>query len=249
MHKDDRSAASARWLPTWKERAILLAAGVPTVTTGLLYYETLRYVPNSIAIVLLFQFTWMGILIQAIRQRRRPTGIMLCALAILLFGTLFAAGIVDQQLAVINGLGFLFGISSAVSYSLYILVNGHAVPTVHPFYRSAWMITGGMLFVFAMFPPTYLFSGTLLNELLPYGLMLGLAGVCLPMILFTFGIPHIGEGLTGILGAIELPVAVLLSSVILHEHVSAFQWVGVVVVLLGVAFPELGAYRRQRMDI
>jgi drug/metabolite transporter (DMT)-like permease len=32
---------------------------------------------------------------------------------------------------------------------------------------------------------------------------------------------------------------VLLSSVVLHEHVSMLQWTGVVLVMLGVALPEL----------
>ncbi|MNN96257.1 hypothetical protein D3C81_2152090 [compost metagenome] len=45
--------------------------------------------------------------------------------------------------------------------------------------------------------------------------------------------------MAGILGAAELPVAVLLSSFVLHEQVSGLQWTGVVLVLLGVVMPEL----------
>lgn len=64
-------------------------------------------------------------------------------------------------------------------------------------------------------------------------------GAFLPPVLFAIGVPHIGEGLTGILGASELPVAVFLSAIVLHEHVSALQWAGVMLVMLGVALPEL----------
>lgn len=224
---------------TWKQRIFLMAAGAPTAVTGLLYYESLRYIPNSLAIILLFQFTWIGVLIHAISQRKRPNGIVLLTLVILFGGTLLAAGIMEQGLSRFNWVGVGLGLLSAVSYSVFILISGKAVPSVHPAYRSGWMITGGMLLVFALFPPHFLINGDLWSDLMLFGLLLGFFGAFIPPVLFAVGVPHIGEGMTGILGASELPVAVLLSSVVLHEHVSMLQWTGVVLVMLGVALPEL----------
>lgn len=224
---------------TWKQRFILMSAGIPTALTGLLYYQSLRYIPNSLAIVLLFQFTWMGVLIQAVSQRKRPNGIMLLTLAILFGGTVLAAGIMEQGLDGFNVTGVVLGLLAAVSYTLFILFSGKAVPSVHPAYRSAWMITGGLIFVFILFPPTFLFNGVIWSSLLLFGFMLGLFGAFIPPVLFAIGVPHIGGGMAGILGAAELPVAVMLSAVVLHEHVSVLQWAGVVLVLLGVALPEL----------
>ncbi|TVY01945.1 EamA family transporter [Cohnella terricola] len=230
--------------PTWKHRVILMLAGMPTAITGLLYYQSLKYIPNSLAILLLFQFTWIGVLIHAIGQRRRPNGIMLGTLVVLLIGTVMAAGILEQGMSEFDWRGVVFGLLSAISYSLFILLSGKAVPGVHPAKRSGWMITGGMILVFVLFPPTFLFDGTLFGGLLPFGFALGLFGAFLPPVLFAIGVPHIGEGIAGILGAAELPVAVLLSSAVLHEHVSALQWTGVLVVLIGVALPELIARRK-----
>jgi len=224
---------------TWKQRLLLMAAGAPTAVTGLLYYESLRYIPNSLAILLLFQFTWIGVLIQAAIQRKRPGRPTLIALGVLLGGTLLAAGVLEQGTALFNWTGVWLGLSSAVSYSLFILFSGRAVPGAKPAYRSAWMITGAMLLAIALFPPKFLVDGTLWEGLLPFGLLLGFFGAFLPPVLFAIGVPRIGEGLTGILGASELPVAVLLSAVVLHEHVSALQWAGVAAVMLGVALPEL----------
>jgi drug/metabolite transporter (DMT)-like permease len=45
--------------------------------------------------------------------------------------------------------------------------------------------------------------------------------------------------LATILSAAELPMAIFMSSVVLHEDVSALQWLGVVIILLGIAVPEL----------
>jgi drug/metabolite transporter (DMT)-like permease len=236
-NSDLQTSVAARL--TWKQRLFLMAAGTPTAITGLLYYESLRYIPNSLAIILLFQFTWIGVLIHSVSQRKRPNGAMFLTLAILFGGTLLAAGIVEQGLARFNWIGVILGLLSAISYSLFILLSGKAVPSVHPAYRSGWMITGGMLLVFMLFPPHFLINGLLWGDLLLFGFLLGLFGAFLPPVLFAVGVPHIGEGMTGILGASELPVAVLLSSIVLHEHVSMLQWLGVALVLVGVALPEL----------
>ncbi|RCW42310.1 EamA family transporter [Paenibacillus prosopidis] len=229
---------------TWKHRLLLMAAGTPTAITGLLYYESLRYIPASLAIILLFQFTWIGVLIQAISHRKRPNGIMFFTIAVLLGGTLLAAGIMEQGTGKFNVTGVILGLLSAVSYSLFILFSGKAVPSVHPAYRSAWMISGGMLLVFILFPPLFLFNGLIWGELLLFGFLLGMFGAFIPPVLFAIGVPHIGEGMAGILGASELPVAVLLSAFVLNEHVSMLQWAGVTIVLLGIALPELKKWRR-----
>lgn len=37
----------------------------------------------------------------------------------------------------------------------------------------------------------------------------------------------------------ELPIAVLMSTIILKEHVGASQYVGILLILVGIALPEL----------
>lgn len=245
-----QSTDSSKALPklAWKQKLLLMLAGAPTAITGLLYYQSLRYIPASLAIILLFQFTWMSVLIQAIGKRQRPNGVMLLALVVLFGGTLLAAGIMEQGEAQFHIVGVTLGLLAAVSYSLFILFSGKAVPSVHPAYRSAWMITGALVLVFILFPPYFLFNGLLWGQLLLFGFLLGLFGAFIPPVLFAIGVPHIGGSMAGILGAAELPVAVLMSSVVLHEHVSVLQWVGVAVVLFGVMLPELHKLKWGRVD-
>ncbi|KQY94840.1 multidrug transporter [Paenibacillus sp. Root52] len=231
---------------TWKQRLMLMAAGTPTVITGLVYYQSLRYIPASLAIILLFQFTWISVLIQAVSKRQRPNKVTLFTLVILFGGTLLAAGFLEQGLAEFNGLGIALGLMAAVSYSLFVLFSGKAVPSAHPAFRSAWMVTGGLVLLCILFPPTFLFNGLIWSQLLVFGLLLGFFGAFIPPVLFAIGVPHIGGDMAGILGAVELPVAVLLSAIVLHEHVSVLQWFGVIVVLLGVALPELHKLRVKR---
>ncbi|UQZ37489.1 EamA family transporter [Paenibacillus sp. PK3_47] len=240
-------AAAKKALPrmTWKQRLLLMMAGAPTVVTGLLYYQSLRYIPASLAIILLFQFTWISVLIQAVSKRQRPDKITVLTLLLLFGGTLLAAGVLGEGAAGFNMLGIALGLLSAVSYSMFIIFSGKAVPAVHPAYRSAWMVTGGFVLLCILFPPYFLFNGLLWGQLLLFGFLLGLFGAFIPPVLFAIGVPHIGGGMAGILGAAELPVAVLLSSFVLKEHVSGLQWAGVVLVLLGVVLPELYNMRRR----
>ncbi|GJM69090.1 hypothetical protein HMSSN036_13060 [Paenibacillus macerans] len=164
---------------------------------------------------------------------------MVATLFVLFVGTLLAAGLNAQGSANIGRTGIIFGLLSAVSYSMFLLFSGKAVPSVHPAYRSAWMVTGGFILLIVLFPPYFLFNGLLFGPLLMYGFLLGLFGAFIPPLLFAIGIPHIGEAMGGILGAAELPVAVLLSSIVLHENVSPVQWCGVILILIGVVLPEM----------
>lgn len=227
---------------TWKQRLLLMAAGTPTVITGLVYYESLRYIPASLAIILLFQFTWISVLFQAAGKRQRPDKVTLLTLLVLFGGTLLAAGFLEKGISEINGWGITLGLMSAVSYSLFVLFSGKAVPAAHPAYRSAWMVTGGLILLCILFPPTFLINGLIWSRLLVFGLLLGFFGAFIPPVLFAIGVPHIGGGMAGIIGAAELPVAVLMSAVVLSEYVSRMQWIGVIIVLIGVALPELYKY-------
>lgn len=234
--------ASANWAHkslTWKQRILLMLAGTPTVITGLLYYQSLRYISASIAIILLFQFTWISVIIQTIYSRCRPGKNIVLALLVIFGGTFFASGLSGGERVSFNSNGIILALLAAVSYSLFILFSGKVLPTVHPVYRNAWMITGGFILLVILFPPYFLFNGLLWGPLLIFGFLLGLFGAFIPPLLFAIGVPHIGEGMAGILGAAELPVAVLLSSLVLHEHVDKLQWLGVILILAGVVLPKL----------
>jgi len=228
---------------TWKQRLLLMLVGTPTAITGLVYYHSLQYIPASLAIILLFQFTWITVLIQAISKRQRPNGVTLFTLVLLFGGTLLAAGLTGQAGGRFSAIGITFGLLAAVSYSMFVLFSGKAMTSIKPAYRSAWMITGGLVLVFILFPPHFLFNGLLWSQLLVFGFLLGFFGAFIPPVLYAVGVPHIGEDMAGILGAVELPVAVLLSSLVLHEQVTMLQWIGVIVVLLGVIFPQLTKLR------
>ncbi|MNW12748.1 EamA-like transporter family protein [compost metagenome] len=70
----------------------------------------------------------------------------------------------------------------------------------------------------------------------------------LPPLLFSIGMPHVGSGLGTILTASELPIVVILSSLVLAEPISLPQWIGVIVILGGIASSNmrLGVPKHER---
>jgi drug/metabolite transporter (DMT)-like permease len=92
----------------------------------------------------------------------------------------------------------------------------------------------------AFLSPEIIWNGTLFNEgLWIYGLALGLFGMIIPVFLFTIAVPKVGLGMTSILSAIELPIAVTVSVILLSETVSTIQIAGIVIILLGISLPTM----------
>ncbi|MBP0726315.1 EamA family transporter [Bacillus sp. RG28] len=226
--------------PNKKEVLLLTVVGSTTGLTGMFYYLSLQYISASLAIVLLFQFTWMGVLIEAIINRKFPEKGKLLSLIPLFIGTLFATNIFTTGLSKVHWLGFLFGLLAAMSYTIFILLSGKVAVQVNPVTKTALMVSGGFTICALILPPTFFTDGKLLIEIaLKYGIPLAFLGPFLSTLLFSKGVPLVGPGLASILGAMELPTAVLMSAVVLKEHIGASQYLGIILILLGISLPKL----------
>ena len=78
----------------------------------------------AVAITLLFQFTWIGVVIQIVVTRRRPNTAELAAAAIILGGTLLASGLFSEEAGAMDPLGVACGLLSAVSTALFMFLSG-----------------------------------------------------------------------------------------------------------------------------
>ncbi|OAH57394.1 multidrug transporter [Domibacillus aminovorans] len=219
---------------------ILIFAGVLTGLTNIVYGQSLNYLPASLAVVLLFQFTWIGMLISCITKRQLPSRIEFFSIIILVMGSIPAAGLIDVDLSQIPFQGWLWGLAAALCYSLFLFVNGKATTSMTTSNRlvivsfTAFMMSAGFQ------SPEIIWNGTLFNEgLWMYGLALGLFGMIIPVFLFTIAVPKVGLGMTSILSAIELPIAVMVSVILLSETVTTLQIVGIVTIILGISLPTI----------
>ncbi|PJN90674.1 EamA family transporter [Bacillus sp. mrc49] len=217
----------------------LLAVGTSMSLTSIFYGLSVKELPASIAVVLLFQFTWIGVLIEAVANKTFPNRGKILSILILFVGTLLAGGIFEGIGEQLSTKGIIFGLLAAIAFSIYIFTSGRVATTVPTYSKSFLMTTSATLFVCLIFPPTFLTDGTLQAGLWKYAFLLGLFGVVIPVICFSIGVPKVGTGLGTILGAAELPTAIIASVTLVHEIVSPLQWLGIVCILIGIFIPQI----------
>ncbi|WP_284037372.1 DMT family transporter [Neobacillus sp. 114] len=225
---------------SFKGVKMLIFAGILTGLTNIVYGHSLNYLPASLAVVLLFQFTWIGMLISCITKRQLPTRIEFISLLLLVLGTIPAAGLIDVDLTKIPLQGWIWGLAAAFCYSLFLFVNGRATASMNTSGRLVFVSFFAFMMSAAFQSPEIIWNGTLFNEgLWIYGSALGLFGMIIPVFLFTIAVPKVGLGMTSILSAIELPIAVMVSVILLSETVTTIQIAGIVVILIGISLPTM----------
>lgn len=235
-----------RTLPklTGKGFIVLFFAGSFTAITGIVYGESLNYLPASLAVVMLFQFTWIGLLMSCIIKRRLPSRLELFSLAFLFGGTILAAGVLDADLSKIDWRGWVFGLAAAVSFAAFLQVNSVHVEGVTTIGRTLILATVSVIIISLVLSPEILWNGQILAGLWKYGLALGLFGIILPILLFSVAAPKVGGALVSILSAMELPVAIIVSVIVLNENLTILQICGIILVLVGMSLPSYFASKK-----
>lgn len=229
-----------RRVPRLRGGKTLVLTGMLTATTGIVYGQALIYLPASLAVVMLFQFTWIGMLIECVAQRRLPKRIEVISLIILFVGTLMAAGVVNVDLSGIPLKGWVLGFLSGVSFAFFIFINSKPIEGMDSTTRLLFVSTVAVIMASIFQSPEIIWNGTLFAEgLWLYGAALGLFGIVLPIFLFSVAVPRVGSGASSILGAMELPVAVLASVLILREPFTLIQFFGILVIFAGMILPSV----------
>ena len=224
----------------------LVISGTSMGFTSVLYYLSVKYINASIAVVLLMQSVWIGVLLEIILKKAKISALKIVAVVLVLLGTALATNLFKADI-VFNFKGFLFGFLAALSFSVTLFSTNSVAQHLHPFKRSLFMLFGGAIIVslFALATqilPTY-FNLNLINQefitiknyevsiLYTWGILLSVFGTILPPILLNKGFPLTGVGLGSIVSAMELPVSVTFAYVLLNEQVLVSQWLGILTIL------------------
>ncbi len=228
--------------PWWK----MVIAGTCTGFVSVFYYQCVKLVPNSVAIILLMQFIWMSILLEFLIFKKKPSGLQFAAILLVLIGTVLASGMVETSISALNLTGIGFGLLAALCYAGFLMLSGRIGNEYPALKKSALMITGACILIFILFPPAFLINGALGGNLLKWGLIIAVFGTVIPPLFYAEGVPRIGTALSSILSAAELPVAVMMAGFVLQEQVSFLRWVGVAVILSAMVLPNLKYLKRKQ---
>ena len=208
----------------------LVGFGSSLGLTGLLYYQSVKYIPVSFGIVLLMQNTWMGILLDYFAFKNPLSLTKILGSILVIFGAFLCSNIYNNVES-INLTGILWGILAAISYTVTIYSSAHIAKGIDSLQRSFYLSSGGFAAVmtFVLFASTKeQFNWEIFNF---WGLLLALFGTILPPVLFAYGMPKVGISTGTILGALELPVSVTCAYTLLNEELSLLNLIGVLLIL------------------
>ncbi|WP_298306488.1 DMT family transporter [Flavobacterium sp.] len=210
----------------------LMLAGTSLGMTSVFYYLCVRYIDVSIAIVLLMQTVWMGVLLEWFLEKRKPSTQKTIAVLIVLLGTILATNILNSKVA-IDWRGIFWGLLAAASFTTTMFTANRIAVGISSAQRSLYMLLGGavIVFGFALFTQNTPFN---FDIFLKWGIFLALFGTIIPPILMNAGFPITGIGLGSIVSALELPVSVLMAYIILSEKVVFIQWIGIILIIIAI---------------
>ncbi|MCZ8197257.1 MAG: DMT family transporter [Flavobacterium sp.] len=210
----------------------LMLAGTSLGMTSVFYYLCVKYIDVSIAIVLLMQTVWMGVLLEWFIEKRKPSNQKIISVLIVLVGTILATNLINNQIT-IDWRGILWGMLAAASFTTTMFTANKVALGISSAQRSLYMLLGGAIIVFGfgIFTQTTPYDYSIF---LKWGIFLALFGTIIPPLLMNAGFPITGIGLGSIVSALELPVSVLMAYLILNENVVFLQWIGIILIIIAI---------------
>lgn len=210
----------------------LMLAGTSLGMTSVFYYLCVKYIDVSIAIVLLMQTVWMGVILEWILEKKAPSFQKTVSVFIVLVGTVLATNIINNDIT-IDWRGILFGLLAAASFTTTMFTANRVATNISSAQRSLYMLLGGavIVFGFGVFTQNTAFNFEIFMK---WGIFLALFGTIIPPMLMNAGFPLTGIGLGSIVSALELPVSVLMAFFILNEQVVGMQWIGIVLIIFAI---------------
>jgi drug/metabolite transporter (DMT)-like permease len=215
----------------------LIIAGISLGLTSVFFYQAVQYIPVSIGIVLLMQTVWISVILEMVLHKKLPGLRKIISVVIILGGTILATDMLKQS-GNINWKGFGWGMMAALSYTASMYSSNNIELDFPPLKRSLYMIMGGLLIIVLVFHSSLNVKFSY-GIFLRWGLLLSLFGTIIPPLLFTRGMPLTGMGLGAIIASIEIPVSIIMASVLLKESVNWLQWMGVMFILFAVVLMNL----------
>lgn len=210
----------------------LMIAGTSMGLTSVFYYMAVKYIPVSIAIVLLMQTVWIGLILEMIIEKKIPSTQKIVAAFVVLIGTLLATNIFKNEIQ-LDWRGLVMGMLAACSFTTTMFTANRVALGISSAQRSLYMLLGGAIIVFA-FGITTQNTAFHYAIFLKWGIILSLFGTIIPPMLMNAGFPLTGIGLGSIVSALELPVSVLMAYFLLHENVVLLQWIGILLIILAI---------------
>ncbi len=145
--------------------------------------------------------------------------------------------------------GLLCGILSCLSYAAFLICN-HFVPEIKSPERTMWQLfmASIVVLIFTLYKGNGMPTDFSLSTIAAV-IVLGIVNTALAMNLMISTIQKLPLQTVGIYAYLEPMSALIFSVILLGEHVSMIQVVGIILILVGTAFSELYGLRKKKSPL
>ncbi|MBR0469308.1 MAG: EamA family transporter [Mogibacterium sp.] len=222
----------------WKDRASVIRLLIIAVFAfGLCqptYYLSIDYSNAGIASAIQQTAPVFVLIYVIIKERRRPTGAELGALALVLAGSFLIATHGDIGVLAVHPLALLFGLISALMCALYITLPSDLIKRYGTFETVGWgLFIGGI--VIAPFCKLWDFPAQWDGTLIAGMVFIILPGAAFAFALFLYGTSIVGPVRGGVYNLFEPVVALTASVLWLRQSFHPTEIGGAAAILAGIA--------------
>ncbi|WP_439115408.1 EamA family transporter [Hydrogenophaga sp.] len=215
-----------RWPLSAVDAKSLLRYGMALGCMNLMFYQSLQTIPFGVAVAIEFS----GPLAVAMWSSRKPVDFVWVALAVLGLGLLLPLG---HDVSSLDPTGVAFALGAAVCWAAYI-VFGKRLGHLHAGHSVALGLSLAALTV-VPFGVWHAGSALLDPHILVFGLGVAAVSSAIPISLEMVALKRLPQEAFGIMTSLEPAVAALLGLLMLGEHLSALQWLAIVLVMCAAA--------------
>lgn len=206
---------------------------VGTLGTSLLYAYSLKFLPVSVAILLLYLYPALVLAAGVMIWHKKTSRQEMVALFLTLAGTTLASGVLSGVSGV-AWVGIILGLGAAMAYATFNLVGEWVLAKVSPLVAmcySQWVCAIALLLIL---------KGDIMSipwqnaQTWQIGLLLATFASIIPFYMVLVGIERLGADQAAILSTFELPMTFIMAALFLNEFPTRDQWIGGGLVLVGI---------------
>lgn len=211
-----------------------------------LYLSSVRYIPASLAALLLYAYPIIVTVIAVLTKQEKFSKFKFFGLLLSTFGLVLVLGVAING---INTLGVALALGSAFVYSTYIIIGNQVLKTTTPLVTIT-LISSSAALTYGIIGLTM--SGQTWN--LAWSTWLGIGGITffssiIAMLTFFYGMKLIGATTASIISTLEPVMTVIFAVILLNEHITLLQVAGGLFVVMGGVLAVLSPTQKVTQEV
>lgn len=197
------------------------------------YYLAFKYLPVAMVAILLYTYPIMVFIYSFIFEKKKVDLKKFITLIMAFIGCILALGLIGGK-STYSKVGIIYGILSALFYAFMNIYSEKKLSNIDSltinFYSTLFSLISLIIYKF----PVFLFNGNVSTSLVGYTTILAVICEILPLTLLYAAIKRIGSLKVSIIGNLEIPTAMILSYIFLHEPITVLQLIGALLVFYAI---------------